>query len=80
MPKERHVSPEVSGTITITGTGADDAAKRADERKKEMKEIFKNGAPFTDCIIEINNTQIDNAKDADVVMPMCNLIEYCNDY
>ena len=26
--------------------------------------------PFTDCISNINNTQIDNAKDIDVVMPM----------
>ena len=26
---------------------------------------FKNCAPFTDYISEINNTQIDNAKDID---------------
>ena len=58
----------VSGTITITGAGADDAAKRLDERNKGV--IFKNCAPFTDCISEINNTQIDNAKYIDVVMPM----------
>ena len=50
----------VSGTITITGAGVDDAAKRLDERNKGV--IFKNCAPFTDCISEINNTQIDNAK------------------
>ena len=35
---------------------------------------------FTDSIIEINHTQIDNAKDVDVVMPMYNLIEYSNNY
>ena len=29
---------------------------------------------------EINNKQIDNAKDIDVVMPMYNLIEYSNNY
>ena len=58
----------VSGTITITGAGADDAAKRLDERNKVV--IFKNCAPFTDCISEINNTQIDNAKYIDVEMPM----------
>ena len=29
---------------------------------------------------EINNTQIDNAKDIDVVMPIYNLIEYRDDY
>ena len=29
---------------------------------------------------EINNTQIDNAKDIDIVMPMYNLIEYSDNY
>ena len=28
----------------------------------------------------INNTEIDNAKDIDIVMPMYNLIEYSNNY
>ena len=42
--------------------------------------VFKNCAPFTDWISEINNTQIDNAKDIDVVMPMHNLIEYSDNY
>ena len=49
----------VSGTITITAAGADDAAKRLDERNKD---VIKKCAPFTDCISEINNTQIDNSK------------------
>ena len=44
------------------------------------KVIFKNCAPFTNCISEINNTQIDNAKDIDIVMPMYNLIEYSDNY
>ena len=43
---------------------------------KPKKEVFKNCALFSDCISEINNTQIDNAKYIDVVMPMYNLIEY----
>ena len=42
--------------------------------------MFKNCAPFTNCISEINNTQIDNAKDIDIVMPMYNLIEYSDNY
>ena len=37
-------------------------------------------APFTDCISEINNAQIDNAKNIDVVMPMYNLIGYSNNH
>ena len=44
------------------------------------KVIFKNCAPFTNCISEINNTQVDNAKDIDIVMPMYNLIEYSDNY
>ena len=44
------------------------------------KIIFKNCAPFINCISEINNTQIDNAKDIAIVMPMYNLIEYSDNY
>ena len=68
----------VKGTITITGAGDDDAAKRLDERNKGV--IFKNCAPFTKCISRINNTDIDNAQYIDIVMPMCNLIEYSDTY
>ena len=39
----------------------------------KTKIISKNCAPFTDCTNEINDTQIDNARDIDVVMPMHNL-------
>ena len=42
--------------------------------------IFENYALITNCISEINNTQIDNAEDRDVVMPMYNLIKYNNNY
>ena len=37
---------------------------------------MKNCVLFTDCITEINNTQIDEAQITDVVMPLENLIEY----
>ena len=63
----------VKGRITITGAGADAPARQADERDKGV--AFKHCAPFTNCISEINNTQIENAKDIDIVMPMYNLIE-----
>ena len=68
----------VKGTITIEGAGADAAARQVDERDKSV--ALKNCAPFTNCISEINNTQIDNAKDIDNVMPMYNLIEYSDNY
>ena len=47
-------------------------ARQADERNKGV--IFKNCAPFISCISEINNTQVNDAKELDVVMPMYNLI------
>ena len=68
----------VKRKITITGEGADEAARQADESDKGV--TFENCAPFTNCISEINNTQIDNAKDTDIVMPMYNLIEYSDNY
>ena len=66
----------VKGTITVNNTAAQGAA--ANNTNKKV--IFKNCAPFTNCISEINNTQIDNAKDFDIVMPMYNLIEYSDNY
>ena len=42
----------LSATITLTGKGADDEAKQIDERDKGV--IFKNCAPFTKCLSEIN--------------------------
>ena len=68
----------VKGAITITGAGADAAARQADERDNGV--AFKNCAPFTNWINEINNTQVGNAKDIDIVMPMYNLIEYSDNF
>ena len=66
----------VKGTISANNTAAAGAAVNDNDRKV----IFKNCAPFTNCISEINNTQIDNANDIDIVMPMYNLIEYSDNY
>ena len=66
----------VKGTITVNNTDAASAA--ANNTNKKV--IFKNCASFTNCISEINNTQVDNAKDIDIVMPMYNLIEYSDNY
>ena len=66
----------VKGTISVNNTAADDAA--ANNTNKKV--ILKNCASFTNCISEINNTQVDNAKDIDIVMPMYNLIEYSDNY
>ena len=66
----------VKGTINVNNTAAQGAA--ANNTNKKI--IFKICAPFTNCISEINNTQIDNAKDIDIVMPMYNLIEYSDNF
>ena len=66
----------VKGTISVNSTAAQGAAAYNTNKKV----IFKNCAPFSNCISEINNTQIDNAKDIEIVMPMYNLIEYSDNY
>ena len=66
----------VKGNISGNNTAAADA----DGHNTNKKVIFKNCASFTDCISKINNTQVDNAKDIDIVMPMYNLIEYSDNY
>ena len=66
----------VKRTITVNNTAAADAD--ADNTNKKV--IFKNCPPFTNYVSEINNTQVDNAKDLDIVMPMYNLIEYSDRY
>ena len=68
----------VKGSITITGDGDNSAARQADERDKGV--TFKNYAPFIKCISRINNTEIDNAQDIDILMPMYKLIEYSDNY
>ena len=63
----------VSGTIAV-------AELAAGGGNNNIQKVFKNFAPFTDCISEINNTQKDTAKYIDVVMPMYDLIEYSENY
>ena len=61
------------GIRKVTGREADAAVRLADKRNKGV--IFKNCSSFAECISKINNTQVDNAKDLDVLMPMYNFIE-----
>ena len=63
----------VSGTVTVAALGTG-------EENSNKKVAFKICALFTDCISEIHNTQVDNAKDIDILMPMYNLIEYSDNY
>ena len=62
--------------ISVNNTAA--AGGDANNTNKIL--IFKNCAPFTNCLSKINNEQIDNAEYIDIVMPMYNLIEYSDNY
>ena len=53
----------VKGNIAVNNTVAGGAA--ANNTNKKV--IFKNRAPFTNCISKINNKDIDNAKYIDIV-------------
>ena len=66
----------VKGNISVNNTA--DAGAAANNTNKKV--IFKSCAPFKDCISKINNTQVDNATDINIVMPMYNLIEYSDNY
>ena len=66
----------VKGNITVNNN----AVAGAVANNIDKKVIFKNCAPFTNCLREINNTQIDNAEYIDIIIPMYNLIEYSDNY
>ena len=56
----------VKGTITIV---------RPDGAKRTKEVVFRDNAPFINCISKINGVRNDNADGLDVVMPMYNLLE-----
>ena len=42
--------------------------------------VFKNCTPFKDCRTEINDIFVDFADFINITMPVCNLIEYSDNY
>ena len=81
----------VGGTVTVTkkiltandfedpnNTAANATATNTanDNAFGEKKLVFKNNAPFINCVSKINGIKTDNAEDLDVVMSMNNLLEY----
>ena len=58
----------VTGNITATPNNA------------VTQVVFKNCAPFKDCRTEINDNFVDYANFINITMPMCNLIEYSDNY
>ena len=59
------------GVITVTNP---------DNTKRNKIVAFENNAPFISYISKIDNVLIVNAEDLDVVMPICNLLEYSKNY
>ena len=57
-------------TGNITATGGD----------PNIRVAFKDCAPFTKCIIHINDEHVNNADNLDIIIPMYNLIEYSDKY
>ena len=61
----------VKGKIIVTNPNND---------AYDKKLAFKNNAPFTSCVLKINNTLMDNAEDLGIVMPMYSLLKYSKNY
>ena len=59
-----------------TKSVANTAAADADTNNTGKKVICKDCASFTNFISHMKNTQVDNAKDINGVMPMYNLIKH----
>ena len=72
-----HYSVQPRDKISVKGYGLLSLAKN---NRNNKQAIFKNCIAFTKCITEINDAQIDNAKDLDVVNSMCNLTKYSKNY
>ena len=58
----------MTGNITATGGNAD------------TKVAFINCAPFTRCVTHINDDHVEAAENLDIIMLMCNLLEYSDNY
>ena len=62
----------INGTITVAGN------QPRDRQNRPL--ILKNNAPFIRCISKINNELNEDAEDLDIVMSICNLLEYSKNY
>ena len=58
------------GTLDLSAA----AGNKNDKAEKDV--AFKNNVSFRSCISKINSTLISNAEDADIAMPIYNLLEY----
>ena len=42
--------------------------------------VFKNCAPFARCVTHINDEHVETAENVDIIMSICSLIEYSDNY
>ena len=69
---QRRIYIPVKETIIVQNTSLQEAA----QNNTDKNAVFKNFTPFLNCISQVNNTQLDNAHDIDIFMPIHSLIEY----
>ena len=62
----------VKGRISVIDTNA------ANRRDKKL--TFRNNALFMPCASKINYTIKDNAEHLDIVMPVCKMLRYSDNY
>ena len=58
----------VTGDIKVTAVAAD------------TNVALKNCAPFTRCVTHINDEHVETTENLDIIMTMCNLLEYSDNY
>ena len=61
-------------SVTISSEDTLTIGATTSNTNKNMK--LEKCSPFTDCMSEINNTQVDNVNNIDLIMSMYNLIQY----
>ena len=58
----------------------DGTIRAANAVDDDTRLALKHCAPFTKYNLEINDEHVDTTENLDIVMPMCNLIEYSDNY
>ena len=70
------LAEQINTTRAVAKTAAVNDGNKNDTRYLIKDISFRSNAPFTNCILKINNVLIDNAEVLDVVMSVYILLEY----
>ena len=74
------LAEQINTTRAFAKTAAVNDGNKNDTRYLIKDISFRNNAPFTNCILKINNVLIDNAEVLNVVMSVYILLEYSKNY